>query len=309
MSNTLVIKYNETKVQNPSTESGYPLNYHNNEDITLTITVKASSANTFQISALNGTVTLTASGGLYFTNSSYSTNAGTSKSIASGATETVYLSSAGTLSIAHAQYIRTFIVGDNMSTSEFDLSQLHNMTNLSQFSWTNNWGVSGYIGGLRDSSDLTSLNLESTSANGDTSTFKSLSGLTYLNISKSEIGGDIRHFANLTNLTTLILSSSGVHGSFYALRKLTNLTRCDIQSIPVYDTEYWNTTFNTTCTINGTGAVNSGGSGGDAFTFKSDDSQYDQYLYALTDSNGKVLAYYDNSGDFHITGNIYAANL
>ena len=272
-------------------------------DTSLKIDVVAGN-NTFIISAVGGDVVLNTSGGLHFTDSSFSINSGTTKTVAAGVAEAIYLNKtvSGTLTIQHTQFINTLVMDGNMENSSFDVSQMTNMGNLTKFSWYGNWNVYGDIGGLRGCSGLTHLNISSTLVTGDVSVFRDLTSLTYLNFSKTGIGGDIRHLAKLTSLATLITDVSGLYGTCIALRKLTNLTRFDVDSVSVYGVKYWQNMWNPTCTVNGLGA-----NGG--YTYESRESKYSAYLHTFVDDSGNILAYFDANGNLHVNGNIYSLNL
>lgn len=275
-----------------------------NTDVTLNITVAAGNSNQLTLSAVNGDVVLSTTGNTYFTDAARSINSGTSKTIAAGTSETIYLPNThnGTLIIRHAQFVSVFNVGTNMDACTFDVSQMHDMVNLTNFTWSENWDVNGNLGGLKDSTGLTYLDVHSTSVLGDISQFRYLTGLTYLDVSKSGMSGDIRHLANLSGLTTLILTACGVYGTCIALKKLTNLARLDIGDVSIYGVSYWKTNWNSTCTINGNGASSD-------YTYTSEDSTYASHLYTIVDNSSNILAYFDTSGNFHVSGNVYALNI
>lgn len=266
----------------------------------LVFDVQAADDNAFFVSADGGNVILTLSDGFFFTDENGEANSGTSKTIINGNESDVYIkgTGAGTLSITGYEFISKLLIENKMSTVAFDLSQLANMPNLKEFTFYGNWDVYGDIAGLRKSTRLEKLDINSVCASGDISVFRDMTALTYLDISKTGIGGDIRHFANLTNLRTLILSNSGAHGTCLSLRKLTNLRRLDIDAVSVYGGAFWQSTFNNECYVNGTSAGS-----------LVEDPALDAYLATMLDAAGNELMYFDNEANAHINGNIYAANI
>ena len=51
------------------------------------------------------------------------------------------------------------------------------------------------------------------------------------------------------------------------------------------------------------------GAGSSSYVFASSDETYEDYLGVFLDQSNNVLAYFDEYGNFHVTGNIYSANL
>lgn len=51
------------------------------------------------------------------------------------------------------------------------------------------------------------------------------------------------------------------------------------------------------------------GAGSSSYVFTSSDEAYKDYLGVFLDQSNNVLAYFDEYGNFHVTGNVYSANL
>ena len=269
-------------------------------NVELVFDIKDAADNKFTISAAEGNLALDLSEGFFFTNADGSANTGMSKIIIAGNEETVFIkgSGNGTLSIKNAQFVKTLVIDDNMSSAAFDLSQIANMPNLIKFTYFNNWDVYGDIAGLRGSKNLEWIDISSTFAGGDISVFYGMSQLKHLNISKTGIGGDIRYLAGLTNLETLILSASGAHGTCLSLRRLTSLKRLDIDSVAVIGAKFWQTACNTDCIVNGSES-----------TVIDDDISLDRFIASIVDASGQELIHFDEYDNVYLTGNIYAANI
>lgn len=165
-------------------------------DVTLTITV-ASGTNSVVVSAVEGTVEMEVSGELFFTDSGWTSNKGTTLTISAGQSKTVYISkNSGTWTIKHAQYISVFQFDGNFATSSFNINQMLGMVNLTKFSW--------YGADTAESRVLLT---------GDISCFKQCTKLNYLHIGlRTLITGSIAVFANCPELGYLALQGSWATG-------------------------------------------------------------------------------------------------
>ena len=197
-------------------------------DVTLVFNVD-SGTNYFVISAVEGNVEITLDG-IYFANSSYTSDGTQTKTITAGQSATVYITKAtGKMYIKHAQFISVLKFDNCFATTSFDISQLSGCNNLTQFTFYANYNVYGDIAAFRNCKKLTTLNIYQTKCYGNISALSELTNLQVLSLRYTQVGGDILHLRKLTNLTELRLSISGCYGSVMNLSNCTKLTTLSIQ--------------------------------------------------------------------------------
>ena len=198
------------------------------KDVTLTVNV-ASGTNYFIISAINGNVEITLDG-IYFANSSYTSDGTQSKTITAGTSQTVYVTKAtGKMYIKHAQYVNVLQFDSCFAASSFNITQLSGCVNLTKFTWYTNYNVYGDIAVFKTCPKLSYLNIYQTNCKGNISAFAELTFLTYLDIRYTSVFGDIAHLSRLINLTDLRLSVTECYGDIIDISKCKALTTLSIQ--------------------------------------------------------------------------------
>ena len=177
----------------------------------------------------NDNITVKVSGA-YFTNDTFTSNLGNTKTItAADGNVALYVSNdTNAVLTIDNKYSLTYISfminqWDNVSKPiYFDLDDIKYCTNINTLG-LDNTKVSGDISALSNLTKLTFLHLDGTQVSGDISVLSNFTNLDNLYLNDTQVSGDISALTNLTNLTMLHLGNTDVSGDISAL--LSNLTK------------------------------------------------------------------------------------